>query len=81
MASSSDVFLRSIENAFWYFSGVRRRLVLDNLLGVVKKADWFEPEQNSKVEAFAADNGIAFAPTRPCLPRLRSGAAFPSSGS
>jgi transposase len=69
LRQTTDAFLRAIENAFWHFGGVPRRLVLDNLRAAVKKADWFEPELNPKVEAFAAQYGFVFAPTRPYLPR------------
>jgi transposase len=69
LRQTTDAFLRAIENAFWHFGGVPRRLVLDNLRAAVKKADWFEPELNPKVEAFAAHYGFVFAPTRPYLPR------------
>jgi transposase len=69
LRQTTDAFLRAIENAFWHFGGVPKRLVLDNLRAAVKKVDWFEPELNPKVEAFAAHYGLVFAPTRPYTPR------------
>jgi transposase len=69
LRQTTEAFVRALENAFWHFGGVPRRVVLDNLRAAVKKADWFDPELNPKVEAFAAHYGFAFAPTRPYLPR------------
>lgn len=69
LRQTTDAFLRAIENAFWHFGGVPKRLVLDNLRAAVTKADWFDPELNPKVEAFAAHYGFVFAPTRPYTPR------------
>jgi transposase len=66
---TTDNFLRCLENAFWHFGGVPQRLVLDNLRAAVTKADWFEPELNPKVRAFAQHYGTVFWPTRPYTPR------------
>jgi transposase len=66
---TTDDFLRCLEGAFRHFSGVPRCLILDNLRAAVKRADWFEPELNPKVRAFAEHYGFAFWPTRPYLPR------------
>src|SRR5262249_48794934 len=57
---TTEVFLRAIENAFWHFGGVPRRVVLDNLKAAVKQADWFDPELNPKVQAFARHYGTVF---------------------
>jgi transposase len=35
---TTENFIRCIENAFWYFGGVPRTLVIDNLKAAVKKA-------------------------------------------
>jgi hypothetical protein len=35
----------------------------------VQKADWFDPELNPKVQAFAAHYGVALLPTKPYTPR------------
>jgi transposase len=66
---TTENFIRCLENAFWHFGGVPRRLVLDNLRAAVQKADWFDPELNPKIEAFAAHYGIAVLPTKPYTPR------------
>src|SRR5262245_26951777 len=43
---TTDAFLTCVENAFHYFGGVPRTLVIDNLKAAVTKADWFDPELN-----------------------------------
>jgi transposase len=66
---TTENFIRCLENAFWAFGGVPQRLVIDNLKAAVTKADWFDPELNPKVQAFAQYYGIVFWPTRPYTPR------------
>ena len=66
---TTDAFIRCLENAFWYFGGVPRRIVLDNLRAAMQQADWFDPELNPKVQAFAAHYGVVFLPTKPYTPR------------
>jgi transposase len=66
---TTDDFLRCLESAFRHFGGVPKCLVLDNLRAAVKKADWFEPELNPKVQSFGEHYGFAFWPTRPYTPR------------
>jgi transposase len=68
---TTDNFIRCIENAFYHFGGAPRHLVLDNLRAAVKKADWFEPELNPKVGAFAAHYGTVFLPARPYRPTYK----------
>jgi transposase len=68
---TTDNFIRCIENAFHHFGGVPRHLVLDNLRAAVQKADWFEPELNPKVRAFAAHYGTVFLPARPRRPTYK----------
>jgi transposase len=66
---TTDDFLRCLENAFRHFGGVPKCLVLDNLRAAVKKADWYEPELNPKVQSFGEHYGLVFWPTRPYMPR------------
>jgi transposase len=66
---TTDDFLRCIESAFRHFGGAPRCVVLDNLRAAVKKADWFEPELNPKVQSFGEHYGVVFWPTRPYTPR------------
>jgi transposase len=68
---TTDNFIRCLENAFYHFGGVPRHIVLDNLRAAVQKADWFEPELNPKVRAFAAHYGTLFLPARPRRPTYK----------
>jgi len=66
---TTDEFLGALENAFWYFGGVPRTVVIDNLKAAVTKADWFDPELNPKIEVFARHYGCVILPTKPYMPR------------
>jgi transposase len=66
---TTEDFLRCLENAFWQFGGVPETVILDNLKAAVTQADWFDPELNPKVQAFAAHYGTVFLPTKPRTPR------------
>jgi len=66
---TTDDFLRALEDAFWAFGGVPKTLVVDNLRAAVKKADWFDPELNPKVDAFCRHYGTVMLPARPYTPR------------
>jgi hypothetical protein len=66
---TTEDFIRCLENAFWSFGGVPQRLVLDNLRAAVAQADWYDPELNPKIEAFAAHYGVVVMPTKPYMPR------------
>lgn len=69
LRQTTDAFLMCLENAFWYFGGVARRVVLDNLKAAVLHADWFDPELHPKMQVFAEHYGCAFLPTKPRTPR------------
>jgi len=66
---TTEQFLRCIENAFVYFGGVPKTLVIDNLKAAVSEADWYDPELNPKIQAFAEHYGTVVLPTRPYMPR------------
>jgi transposase len=66
---TTDLFLLCLENAFAHFDGVPRTVVLDNLKAAVQQPDWYDPELNPKLRAFAAHYGVAMLPTRPATPR------------
>ncbi len=66
---STEEFIRALENAFHHFGGVPETLVIDNLLAAVKKADWYDPELNPKIIAFANHYDVTFMPTKPYTPR------------
>src|SRR5262245_8864397 len=66
---TTESFIRCLENAFRYFGGVPRTLVIDNLRAAVTRADWFDPELNEKVEEFCRHYGVVMLPTRPAMPQ------------
>src|SRR5262249_42020878 len=66
---TTEEFVRCLENAFWHFGGVPRVLVPDNLKAAVEQPDWYDPELNPKLRAFAEHYGLAILPTRPRMPR------------
>jgi Integrase core domain len=66
---TTDAFLCCLENAFQYFGGLPRAVVLDNLKAGVETPDWYDPELNPKLRAFADHYGLAMLPTRPRMPR------------
>jgi len=66
---TTETFIRCLENAFRAFGGVPRTLVIDNLRAAVSKADWYDPDLNPKVEAFARHYGTVILPTKPYTPR------------
>jgi transposase len=65
---TTESFIRCLENAFRYFGGVPKTLVIDNLRAAVTRADWFDPELNAKVEEFCRHYGTVMLPTRPAMP-------------
>ena len=66
---TTDDFLACVENAFVYFGGVPKTLVLDNLKAAVETPDWYDPDLNPKLRCFADHYGVAILPTRPRTPR------------
>ena len=66
---TTESFIRCLENAFRYFGGVPKTLVIDNLRAAVTQADWYDPELNAKVVEFCRHYGTVMMPTRPAMPR------------
>ncbi|MBM4025399.1 MAG: IS21 family transposase [Planctomycetes bacterium] len=64
----SEGLMRALENAFRHFGGVPATLVPDNLKAAVTRADWWDPDLNPRMEAFARHYGTALVPTRPKSP-------------
>lgn len=60
----TESFLRAIENAFRYFGGVPKTIITDNLKAAVKKADWFDPEINPKLQTFCEHYGTVLLPAK-----------------
>ena len=69
LRQTTESFIRCLENAFRYFGGVPKTLVIDNLRAAVSRADWFEPELNPKVAEFCRHYGTVILPARPYRPR------------
>lgn len=59
----------ALENSFLAFGGVPETVVIDNLKAAVTTADWYDPEINPKLRAFADHYGTAILPTKPYTPR------------
>ena len=62
-------FLACLENAFHYFGGVPKRIVIDNLKAAVARADWYDPELHPKLQSFAQHYGTVILPTKPYTPQ------------
>ena len=66
---TTENLIRCLENAFWHFGGVPKTLIPDNLKAAVLKADWYDPDLNPKVGAFARHYSTVILPTKPYTPR------------
>jgi len=62
-------FIKSIENSLWFFKGVPRALVTDNLKAAVKKSSKYEPVLNETFSDFADYYQTTVLPTRAYKPR------------
>lgn len=69
LRQTAEDFLRALENAFYHFGGAPRTIVTDNLKAAVLKADWFDPDLNPKLQAFAEHYATVILPTKPRTPR------------
>jgi transposase len=68
-SQKKEDFIRAIENALWFFEGVPRALVTDNLKSAVIKSSRYEPTLNETFADFADHYEIAVLPTRAYKPR------------
>ena len=68
-SESTESLIQCLENSFWEFGGVPRTIVIDNLKAAVTKADWYDPELNPRLRAFAEHYGTVILPTKPYTPR------------
>ena len=66
---NTECLIRALENAFRHFGGAPATLRIDNLKAAVRKADWYDPELNPKIVAFADHYGTTIIPTRPRTPQ------------
>ena len=64
-----ETWLRLHRNAFAFFDGVSRRVVVDNLKAAIVKAVWDDPEVQQSYRDCAAHYGFLVAPCRPRTPR------------
>lgn len=62
-------FMRCTENALWFYGGVPRALVTDNLKSAVTKSSRYEPQVNEAFADFAEHYETAVLPTRAYRPR------------
>lgn len=62
MRTDAETFLRSLENAFRQCGGVPAALNVDNLKAAAIKADWYDPENNSKLAEFCRHYGAIVLP-------------------
>lgn len=62
-------FIRCIENVLWFYGGVPRALVTDNLKAAVTKSSRYEPKINETFSDFADYYETTILPTRAYRPR------------
>jgi transposase len=68
-SQSKEDFIGCCENAFYYYGGVPRAMVPDNLKAAVIKAGRYEPVLNEEFERFAEHYGVAVVPARVRKPK------------
>ena len=68
-SQKKEDFIRCIENALWFYGGVPRALVTDNLKAAVTKSSRYEPKINETLSDFADYYDTTILPTRAYKPR------------
>jgi transposase len=68
-SQKKDNFIRSVENALWFYVGVPAALVPDNLRAAVTKSSRYEPKVNDTFGDFAEYYETVVLPTRAYKPR------------
>lgn len=66
---SLESFIRSVENAFWFFDGVPRAVVPDNLKSAVTRSSKYEPTINERFADFSSHYGTTVLPARSYRPK------------
>ncbi|MFH1921464.1 MAG: IS21 family transposase [Planctomycetota bacterium] len=66
---TTENFIRALEDAFWALGGVPKTLIIDNLRAAVKRADWYDPELNPKIQDFCRHYSTVILPAKPYMPR------------
>lgn len=65
-------FIKSVENALWYFGGVPRAVVPDNLKSAVTKSNKYEPTLNDRFADFSSHYDTSILPARSRKPKDKS---------
>jgi hypothetical protein len=61
--------IKASENTLWFYGGVPKAIVPDNLKSAVKKTDRYEPTLNEAFEDFASHYNTAILPARAYKPK------------
>lgn len=72
MSQKKEDFITACENALYYFGGVPKAIVPDNLKSAVTKSDRYEPTLNEAFEDFADHYQTTMLPARAYRPRDKS---------
>jgi transposase len=64
-----ETWLRCHRNAFAFFGGVPRRVVVDNLKAAIVRAIWDDPQVQQSYRDCAAHYAFLIAPCRPRMPK------------
>jgi len=64
-----ESLIRSVENAFWFFQGVSRAVVPDNLKSAVTRSSKYEPTLNERFADFSKHYNTTVLPTRSYKPK------------
>ena len=68
-SQNTEDFISCCENAIYYYGGVPRAMVPDNLKAAVIKASRYEPTLNEEFERFAEHYSVAVVPARVRRPK------------
>jgi len=68
LRQTTEAFVGALENAFRYFGGVPKTIIIDNLKAAVAQADWYDPELHPKLQSFAVHYGTVILPAKPYRP-------------
>lgn len=68
-SQKSGDFLRSVENALWFFGGVPRAIVPDNLKSAVNRSSKYEPALNERFADFGRWYNTTILPARSRKPK------------
>lgn len=71
-SQKKEDFIGAVENALYYFGGVSKAIVPDNLKSAVIKANKYEPRLNETFEDFALHYSTTILPARARKPRDKS---------